>query len=111
MLCVKAPYLILQPLVENAIIHGIEPMERNGSLMLAVFKENKDIIVQIIDNGIGMTQEDLEHMHNESSSRSIGLSNVKKRLEYFFGRSGLLSVTSEKGIGTTVTVILPEQIN
>lgn len=104
----KAPYLVLQPLVENAIIHGIEPMEKNGELKLSVFEEDAAVIVQIEDNGVGMSREDLEHVHNDDSPRSIGLSNVKKRVEYFFERSNLLTVSSEKGKGTIVTITMPK---
>jgi two-component system, sensor histidine kinase YesM len=104
----EAPYLVLQPIVENAIIHGIEPMESNGRLKLSVYKEDEKIIVKIEDNGIGMSKEELDHIYYEKSSRSIGLSNVKKRIEYFYGRDDLLSIISEKGIGTTVKVIIPK---
>ncbi|MBT3320389.1 MAG: histidine kinase [Clostridia bacterium] len=105
----EAPYLVLQPIVENAIIHGIEPMETGGKLKLSVYRENENIIVKIEDNGIGMSKEELDHIYFEKSSRSIGLSNVKKRIEYFYGQQDLLTVISEKGVGTTVSVTIPKQ--
>lgn len=104
----KAPYLVLQPLVENAIIHGIEPMEKSGELKLSVFEQDGSVVVKIEDNGVGMSRKDLDHVNNDDSPRSIGLSNVKKRIEYFFGRSNLLAVSSEKGRGTIVTITMPK---
>lgn len=103
---VRAPYLILQPLVENAIIHGIEPMERDGKLKLSVFKKDEQVIVQIEDNGKGIPKQNMENLFVDTDASSIGLNNVRKRIEYMFGRTDLLKVDSEPG-KTTVTIIIP----
>jgi len=104
---ISVPYLFLQPLVENAIIHGIEPMEGKGTLTLKVYRKEDTVLVEIKDNGLGISEEKLESIFNRRESESIGLNNVKKRLEYYFNRSDLIQIYSKIGEGTNVTVAIP----
>ena len=103
------PKLILQPLVENAIFHGIEPSGNHGKIRIVITGEDNLIVIKVIDNGVGM---DIRTM--KSSSRKfnrIGLENVDERLKILFGEKYGLTVESAKNSGTTVKLILPRRKN
>lgn len=104
----------LQPIVENAIFHGIEPKGTTGTIDIHLTKnEEAQIQIDIIDDGIGMTDEMIRHLLNDpamgdsSLFKSYGMYNVQKRLQYEFGESYGLIITSELGQYTKVSVILP----
>ena len=110
------PRFTLQPLVENAIFHGIEPKGSAGEVTLRVERDtaNGDVLIRLTDDGIGMTAEQaakalLEPGPEEAAAkyRHVGMWNVHKRLQYSFGEAYGLSIESEPGVGTTVTVRLP----
>ncbi|QTQ15030.1 histidine kinase [Treponema parvum] len=84
------PKLTLQPLVENAIIHGLEPKEKGGKIVISVSKRKGYALLRIFDNGIGMSKEKLNEALNANpvSSKRIGLANTKKRLEIFAEQKG-----------------------
>lgn len=108
----KIPVLTLQPLVENAIIHGIEPLEKNGLLILEGFSEKDNIIFQVTDNGAGMTEERLSQLQNrlsrlDSEANKIGLMNVQKRCRLHFGHGYGIGITSTPEKGTTVSLRVP----
>lgn len=106
----QIPKLTLQPLVENALYHGIKLKRAVGLIQISGWMEAGHIILQVADNGIGMTQERLAHLHSamESDERvGFGLSAVNQRLRLQFGREYGLSVTSREGIGTIVTARIP----
>lgn len=101
---------ILQPLVENAIFHGIEPSGRQGNILIHVFSEGTDLIIQVRDNGIGISPEQLETLNRHeahSSDRDIGLDNIHKRLVLEYGTSYGLFVESCQNSYTTVTLRIP----
>lgn len=108
----------LQPLVENAIFHGIEPKGTAGSIVIHIFQdEYSDIHIDVTDDGIGIEPELAEHLLEKESPasssffREIGISNVHKRLQYEFGTKYGLSITSKKGEFTTISVLLPNRKN
>ena len=110
------PRFTLQPLVENAIFHGIEPKGSAGEVTLRVERDtaNGDVLIRLTDDGIGMTAEQaakalLEPGPEEAAAkyRHVGMWNVHKRLQYSFGEAYGLSIESEPGVGTTVMVRLP----
>lgn len=97
------PALSVQPLVENAIKHGIGQKETGGTVKIATRKVVGGIIVQIIDDGVGIYTV---ASHNEASQKEhIGIENVKSRIESLCG--GTLEIESKSNIGTTVTIFLP----
>ena len=106
----------LQPIVENAIFHGIEPKGQEGHIDIHIFEtEEKDMQIDITDNGVGMSEETIQRvMCSETTSRSqffreVGLANVNKRIEYNFGVKYGIFIKSELGKYTTVSVIFPEK--
>lgn len=105
------PNLTLQPLVENALVHGLEDMERGGRITLTAGDAGDLVQVTIRDNGKGISQEKLEELnqqHEAGHTTGIGLRNVRERLRLFFNRDDLVSIESQEGIGTTITLLLPK---
>ena len=110
------PRFTLQPLVENAIFHGIEPKGSAGEVTLRVERDtaNGDVLIHLTDDGVGMTPEQAAKALQEpgpeeaaAKYRHVGMWNVHKRLQYSFGEAYGLSIESEPDIGTTVTIRLP----
>ena len=101
---IKVPRLILQPLIENAIIHGILPKEEGGRIDVSVFKKEKKLVFKIKDNGVGIEKKKLERILN-ASGKGIGIANINTRLERLYGRG--LQIESIPGYGTEVTWCIP----
>ncbi len=104
---VLAPKLIIQPFVENAVTHGLEPKLDNWRLRITAFRRDDTIVILIQDNGVGFTPCFTEDPMQKE--RHIGLENVRKRLELFYGGKASLTVTSRPGRGTVVRIILPDR--
>lgn len=108
--------LMLQPLVENAIYHGMEFMDGDGEICVEVYCEARELWFRISDNGLGMTQQQaaglLGEKHHVSSRRGsgIGVKNVNERIKLYFGDDYGLSIQSEPDEGTIVSIHLPAQI-
>jgi len=108
----KTVKLILQPLVENAISHGIDSMRDGGEILISGRKFKKIIILSIEDNGVGMDAEFLENLLlkldiQEKSKTNIGIKNVYLRLKLFYGSDFKIKLISKKGSGTIVTLSFP----
>jgi two-component system sensor histidine kinase YesM len=115
----KIPKLLLQPLVENAIQHGIEPKIKGGSIVLLLCKAlrgSEDVLhVQVKDDGEGMTEEQVRYVKDaldkkhdlQTTGSGIGLSNVQARMKLYYGAGCELKLTSGKGTGTEVNLYLP----
>ena len=113
---VRLPSMILQPVVENAVNHGIRNVEWEGHIWLTV-KRTEDIVhVTIRDNGQGMTPERIREVmegkvragDSSNDTSGIGIDNVISRLELFFGRKNLLQIESGgPGQGTEVRISIP----
>lgn len=111
----KTVKIILQPLVENALKHGINKNDTKGIISLIGRKIEEDIVLKVVDNGKGMEQEQVEYL-NESitemkdvsaESSGFGLLNVCQRIKLNFGSNYGISIVSRLGEGTIVTIILP----
>lgn len=101
--------LILQPIVENAIEHGIELLEdRKGIIKIYATSTEQDVYVMIEDNGVGMTAEDVTHMLEENS-KGYGMRNVNQRIKLLYGEAYGLHIESVVGKGTCVRVKLPKK--
>ena len=103
----KVPCLILQPIVENAILHGAMKRKK-GIVHISVESIGEDVEISIEDNGQGIPEKVLEALREEETKEfSIGLFNVEKRLRYLYGKDrGLKIQTGEEG--TKVTITLPK---
>lgn len=103
--------LILQPLVENAIYHGIKYKEGKGMIRIRGFRQEDRIVLQVEDDGSGMDEETLTHIFEkhtkDTKSNGVGLKNVNERLQLYYGTEYGLKYESKIGEGTTATVILP----
>lgn len=109
----KTLKLILQPIVENALIHGIEPLCQNGMISIKVYREVTTVKFIVTDNGIGMTEgEILAALKSHSNSdrlrfSSIGISNVDERIKLHFGEEFGVKIYSQLGMYTTVEISIP----
>ncbi len=111
MLEVKIIKFALQPLVENAIYHGLKYKEEKGHLTIRGYIEGEKAIIEVIDDGVGMTEEALANVFKEKptnyKSNGVGTVNVQKRLQLYYGSDYGLSFRSAKGAGTIATVKIP----
>lgn len=103
--------LILQPIVENSIYHGIKNKELGGAILIKGYKEDDKIIIKIIDDGVGMSQEELldifEYKPERTGSTGVGINNVNQRIKMYFGEQYGITFESKLQSGTTATVTLP----
>jgi two-component system, sensor histidine kinase YesM len=101
--------LLLQPLVENALFHGIESMEVGGVIHISVVKEQDRLLCNVIDNGNGMSEYEINEIFNNSKTKfnGIGIKNVDERIKLNFGTRFGLVLESEKYKYTKATIILP----
>ncbi|WP_341280538.1 ATP-binding protein [Paenibacillus sp. FSL H8-0537] len=101
------PALTLQPLVENAIRHGLMKRAQGGVVRLEAGMQGSDLQIAIIDNGLGFMLDELEDFrHTGQVGKGVGLANVHKRLLNEYGRG--LRIESREGFGAKVTILLPE---
>ena len=117
---VRMPSMILQPVVENAVNHGIRDIEWEGKIHLTVTGDADYIRISVKDNGKGMTQEQIEGVlsgnrerrNEEGDSTGIGMNNVISRLELYYEESGLMEINSEgEGKGTEAVIYIPVHEN
>lgn len=104
----------LQPFIENAIIHGLEPRSENGTIFLQATVYEEQLLITIQDNGIGMDEETLANVReqlldstNTLQADSIGMKNVHEQIQFYFGEAYGVSIDSEYMRGTTVRIELP----
>ncbi len=106
------PKLTLQPLVENALYHGIKNRRRKGLIRLRGRAENENVILEVADDGRGMTKERLEEVRNSltgGKSEGFGLRTVHQRIRILFGGEYGLALESTPDVGTRIFVIIPMQ--
>ena len=102
--------ITLQPIIENAITHGLDLMVEEGRIDVRVRSDGEDIVFSVQDNGVGMSEEQIEAtMRQEPTDRTgIGIRNVNDRLKIYFGRGYGLHITSEPDVGTCVEIRMPK---
>ncbi|MGL4609104.1 MAG: sensor histidine kinase [Trueperaceae bacterium] len=104
------PTLILQPIIENAIVHGIAPKPEGGTLSILVRQSEDDLHIQVVDNGVGFDvheDSELQPVSHHPDRPSIGLSNIDLRLRLLYGEAYRLKIASTPGAGTTVELKIP----
>lgn len=104
--------LSLQPLVENAIYHGIKNKEEKGTIVISGYQKDNEMILEVFDDGKGMTAEQLQELNEKlqngtEQGDSYGLFNVNSRLQLFFGKQAHLEYDSGEGVYTQVKVVIP----
>ena len=113
---VRVPSMVLQPIVENAVQHGIHDMMESGKICLTVVREEDHLRISVEDNGAGMTKQEIARVMRgeagqgaeDGNSTGIAMDNVMSRLRLYYNRENLLVIRSEgKGMGTEVTILLP----
>lgn len=102
-------HLVLQPLVENAIVHGIEKKRGHGYVRVSVYQENDSVFYKVEDNGAGADEELIRgQMQDENAEKgAFALKNIHDRIKFRYGDEYGLTFASAKGIGATVTVRMP----
>lgn len=112
------PKLILQPVVENAYVHGIKPRKGSGCIMIEAYAEDGVLHINVMDNGVGMDERAVGRLYGIMNGtnpgiksaynwQSIGLKNVNDRIKYLYGEAYGIEITSTVGIGTNVHIIMP----
>ncbi|WP_438349396.1 histidine kinase [Paenibacillus sp. FA6] len=108
------PALTLQPMVENAFLHGVQGMEQGGLIRLEIMRIPKGILIKLIDNGCGMDENTrqailrMEAGTEKEHSTGLGTRNVFKRIQLFYGQPNLMNIDSAPGQGTTITILIPK---
>src|SRR5579862_410282 len=95
------PPLVLQSIVENAVVHGIAPLQRGGTVAIRAYRREEQLVLQVEDDGMGMRR---------AGSAGMGLSNARRRMRELYGTQQSLSVTSEPGEGVCARVCIPFRI-
>lgn len=114
MLSYHIPKFLIQPLVENAIIHGVEPKIDSGTVAIIGELGESTVTITVKDNGVGMDSARLNSVVSEMSKEEggqisqIGLANVYHRIQLYYGDGGGLSIESKLDVGTTVTITIPK---
>jgi two-component system sensor histidine kinase YesM len=106
--------LLLQPIVENAILHGLEETEKGGLISIEVTaKDDELLIINIYDNGLGMAEEEVITLtdsfkqRKKQSASNIGLYNINQRIRLFYGDAYGMTIKSQPYEGTLVSLTLP----
>lgn len=106
--------LVLQPLVENALYHGLKYKESKGSIQIIGIRQNEKIVIKVSDNGVGMEEEVLRHIFDpkppSKNHSGVGLSNIRRRMQLYYGDLCEFKIESEKDVGTTVKIVIPQNI-
>ena len=116
----RMPGMILQPIVENCIKHGVGELEGEKKIVLEVTCEGEQIVISVRDNGVGMDQktidqllqvkDELQKTENVSKNGSIGMRNVLTRLRLYYDKTDIMEITSlGENMGTEVTLFLPAE--
>ena len=109
------PNFILQPVIENAIIHGLEPKIEKGKLSINISIQDEFLTFLVEDNGVGMDETEILDLYKKcrenNTKQSIGLKNVYRRLLLCYGEASMLKIESKKEQGTRISFLIPRNIS
>ncbi|WP_053365170.1 sensor histidine kinase [Bacillus sp. FJAT-27245] len=111
---IRIPALTLQPIIENAVIHGVEPREEGGNVMVGIIDHGDRVRIEIKDDGPGIPYGKIRQIleeadfENDSQSTGIGFTNVVKRLRLYYNREDVIEIESSPGSGSKVILNLPK---
>ncbi len=102
--------ITLQPIIENAINHGLDLLVDEGNIHVSVHQDGDDIVFRVEDNGVGMSEEQIQAImeRGPKDRTGIGIKNVNDRLKIYFGKKYGLHITSELDVGTCVEIRMPK---
>ena len=104
--------LVLQPIIENAIYHGIKYKEGMGLLTVRGYEKDGCVVLEVADNGVGMDEETLKHIFERHKvnyrSNGVGVYNVQQRLKLYYGNDYGITYKSRKGVGTKAMITIPK---
>lgn len=109
--------LIIQPIVENAFVHGIESSKANGKINIRIFYRGENVQIEVSDNGRGIEPDKMNELlaklerNDTSSGKSIGLTNVNKRIKMYHGEQYGMSIETVLGRGTTIKITVPREVD
>jgi len=106
---ILVPSILLQPLIENSIKHGLEPRIHGGTVTLRSRLEGDRVSIEVADDGVGMTSQSPTSARRAGAG--IGMKNVQERLEVLYGNKAHFNVTSNPGRGTLVSIEIPADLN
>lgn len=108
------PKLLIQPIVENAIVHGIDMTAQNGMIAVIARRQEDTVYIQVEDNGVGMTEDRIRQVMNTPENTDpphIGVRNVHDRIRLHFGEEWGIHIESEPGMGTQIIMRFPAREN
>jgi signal transduction histidine kinase len=105
----RIPNMVIQPIVENAVIHGITPKRDGGKISIYAEEYNHEIVISIIDNGNGFAEDVLQNIQQSENKLGLGFSNTDKRLKRYYGEGYGLKIVKSDYSGSTVTITIPTQ--
>ena len=111
------PKLTIQPLVENSIVHGLEPKRGGGAVRIGIWEDEDAIYIRITDDGVGFDASQLTlDIHNNApaagaSHNHIALANIARRIQLLYGSKYGMKIVSSPGNGTTITVTVPAPVS
>ena len=101
-------------MIENAIYHGLKYKEGKGLLIVRGYREGENAVIQIKDNGAGMDEQTLSHIFEKHKvnyrSNGVGVYNVQKRLQLYYGMDYGITYSSRQGEGTTASIVIPMNV-
>lgn len=105
----RIPNMVIQPIVENALIHGITPKRDGGKISILAEESDNKIVISIIDNGNGFSKEVLEKIHQSDKNSGLGFRSTDNRLKKYYGEGFGLSIVKSDFSGSTITITIPSQ--
>ncbi len=107
LLDIKIPKLILQPLVENSLYHGIRPKGEKGIIKISIYSDGEMLYIVVYDSGVGMSREQIEALKNDESKKSIGFKGTMERIHYYYDAEDVFEIDSMEGEYCKVVIRVP----
>lgn len=107
LLDIKIPKLILQPLVENSLYHGVRLKGEKGIIKISVYSENEKLHMVVYDTGVGMKAEQIKTIMSEDNKKSFGFKGTMERIQYYYDAEDVFEIQSEEGVYCKVDIKIP----
>jgi two-component system sensor histidine kinase YesM len=104
--------LVLQPLVENALYHGIRPTEKKGTITIRTYVTKEKVILSVEDDGVGMSQDQIDAIFNcpMEENESFGLWGTVERVRIYYDQTDCVKVVSTPSVGTTIIISVENEV-